>query len=208
MIRLARARPGELTLVAVGPLTNVAIALNVEPRLPELLKSVVVMGGAFAVPGNVTPAAEFNIHVDPEAAAQVFMAPFENLTGVGLDVTNQVALTSEDWTAVNDKRGLPSSALLLAEIGRFAFGTLGLQQFELHDPLAVAVAIHAELIKVEHSAVIVESAEPDRGRTRLAGPGGVRIGVDVDGERALADFRSTVGLPTSMSNVVANSDTR
>src|SRR3954451_25494874 len=72
LIRLARQRPGELTLVALGPLTNLAIALNVEPSLPKLLKSVVIMGGAYTVPGNTTPAAEFNILVDPEAADQVF----------------------------------------------------------------------------------------------------------------------------------------
>ena len=89
----------ELTLVAVGPLTNLAIALNVEPRLPDLLPSVVIMGGAFHVPGNVTPAAEFNIYVDPEAAGQVFAATFPRLVAVGLDVTERVRLTRDDWNA-------------------------------------------------------------------------------------------------------------
>jgi len=101
LIRLARLRPREVTLVTLGPLTNLAIALNVEPNLPELLKSVVVMGGAYSVPGNTTPAAEFNILVDPEAAEQVFTARFPNLTTVGLDVTERVALTRDDWDAVN-----------------------------------------------------------------------------------------------------------
>jgi inosine-uridine nucleoside N-ribohydrolase len=93
IIRLALQRPREMTLVMLGPLTNLAIALNVEPGLVDVLKEVVVMGGAYRVPGNTTPAAEFNILVDAEAAEQVFAAPFRDLTVVGLDVTQQVALT-------------------------------------------------------------------------------------------------------------------
>ena len=120
-----RLRPRELTLVTLGPLTNLAIALNVEPNLPELLKSVVVMGGAYSVPGNTTPAAEFNILVDPEAAEQVFTARFPTLTTVGLDVTERVALTRDDWDAVNAALNhfLPS-ATLLREVGKFAFSRL------------------------------------------------------------------------------------
>ena len=68
----ARRRPGELTLVATGPLTNVALALRREPALPQLLRRLAVMGGSFDHPGNTTPCAEFNIWVDPEAAREVF----------------------------------------------------------------------------------------------------------------------------------------
>jgi purine nucleosidase len=197
LIRLARLRPGELTLVTLGPLTNLAIALNVEPALPELLKAVVVMGGAYAVPGNTTPAAEFNILVDPEAAEQVFTAPFPFLTAVGLDVTEQVALTRDDWDAVNAAGSLPSSASLLREVGRFAFSRLGRDQFSLHDPLSVAVAIDPTLIDVRKLAVAVDPVEPERGRTRIVGPGTARVAVSVDAQRALEEFRRTVGLPTS-----------
>ncbi|HQY31352.1 MAG TPA: nucleoside hydrolase, partial [Thermomicrobiales bacterium] len=76
IIRLAREMQGELVLIAVGPLTNIAIALNVFPDLPSLIKRLVIMGGAFDVPGNVTPHAEFNIWADPEAAQQVFATDF------------------------------------------------------------------------------------------------------------------------------------
>ena len=194
LIRLARQYPRMLTLVALGPLTNVAIALNVEPRLPELLKSVVVMGGAFTVPGNTTPAAEFNILVDPEAAEQVFSAPFSNLTAVGLDVTERVALTRDDWDAANAAGSLPASASLLREVGRFAFSQLGRDQFSLHDPLAVAVAADPTLIDVRELAIAVDVVEPDRGRTRIVGPGTVRVAASVDALRALDEFRRTVGL--------------
>ncbi|MGH2613772.1 MAG: nucleoside hydrolase [Thermomicrobiales bacterium] len=197
IIRLARERPGELTLVAVGPLTNVAIALNVEPDLPELLKAVVLMGGAFTVPGNTTPAAEFNILVDPEAAAQVFSAPFASLTAVGLDVTKHVALTSDDWDAANANGDLAQSAKLLAEVGRHAYTKLGVERFALHDPLAVAVAADPSLVRAEHATVVVETAQADDGRTRIVGTGAVKVAIEVDRDRALAEFRRTVGLPTA-----------
>ena len=72
IIRLARQRPGEIVLVATGPLTNVAIALNVFPELPSLLKRFVVMGGSYRSPGNVTPHAEFNIWADPKQRNKSF----------------------------------------------------------------------------------------------------------------------------------------
>ena len=197
LIRLARQRPGELTLVALGPLTNLAIALNVEPELPELLKSVVVMGGAYTVPGNTTPTAEFNILVDPEAADQIFKAPFPHLTAVGLDVTQQVELTRDDWNAVNEASSLPRQAILLREVGRSAFSTLGQDRFSLHDPLSVAVAIDPTLIAVSELAIAVDTVEPELGRTRIAGPGNIRVAASVDAQRALEDFRRTLGLPTS-----------
>ena len=197
LIRLARQRPGELTLVALGPLTNLAIALNVEPELPELLKSVVVMGGAYTVPGNTTPTAEFNILVDPEAADQIFKAPFPHLTAVGLDVTQQVELTRDDWNAVNEASSLPRQAILLREVGRSAFSTLGQDRFSLHDPLSVAVAIDPTLIAVNELAIAVDTVEPELGRTRIAGPGTIRVATSVDAQRALEDFRRTLGLPTS-----------
>jgi purine nucleosidase len=193
-IRLARQFPGMLTLVALGPLTNLAIALNVEPALPEMLKSVVLMGGAFTVPGNTTPAAEFNILVDPEAAEQVFSAPFLNLTAVGLDVTERVALTRDDWDAANAAESLPASASLLREVGRFAFSHLGRDQFSLHDPLAVAVAADPTLVQFRELAIAVDVSEPDRGRTRIVGSGTVRVAATVDAQRALDEFRKTVGL--------------
>jgi purine nucleosidase len=197
LIRLARLRPRELTLVTLGPLTNLAIALNVEPNLPELLKSVVVMGGAYSVPGNTTPAAEFNILVDPEAAEQVFTARFPTLTTVGLDVTERVALTRDDWDAVNAASTIPPPATLLREVGKFAFSRLGREQFSLHDPLSVAVAIDPTLIDVRELAVAIDFVEPERGRTRIVGPGSVRVATSVDAQRALEEFRRTVGLPTA-----------
>ena len=86
IIKKAKELDGELIIVAVGPLTNLALALKKEPNLPKYVKKVVILGGTVLAPGNVTPVAEANIHSDPEAADYVFQAGF-NLTVVGLDVT-------------------------------------------------------------------------------------------------------------------------
>ena len=91
IVDMARKQPGEITVVAVGPLGNLALALEIEPQLPQLLRAVVIMGGAVLEPGNVSPVAEANIWNDPHAADRVFCAGFA-LTMVSLDVTHQVIL--------------------------------------------------------------------------------------------------------------------
>jgi len=89
IVDMARAHPGEITLVAVGPLGNLSLALMLEPNLPALLLEVIIMGGTVAEPGNVSPVAEANIWNDPHAADRVFSANWK-LTMVGLDVTHRV----------------------------------------------------------------------------------------------------------------------
>ena len=196
IIRLAKQRPGEITLICLGPLTNLAIALNVEPGITDLLAGVALMGGAYNVPGNTTPAAEFNILVDPEAAEQVFAAPFKRLTAVGLDVTEQVRLTTDDWKhALENAATLHPTASLLGEVGRFAYGELGRDSFALHDPLAVATALQPDLVSREDAAIAVDTTSGDNlGQTRIVGPGRTQVAIAVDAERALRDFRDTVGL--------------
>jgi inosine-uridine nucleoside N-ribohydrolase len=91
IVEMARTHPGQITLVPVGPLTNIAEALALEPQLPKLIKSVVLMGGAVKEGGNVSPVAEANIWNDPHATDAVFTAGFD-LTMVGLDVTYKVVV--------------------------------------------------------------------------------------------------------------------
>lgn len=114
IVDMARAFPGEIVLVAVGPLGNLSLALMLEPKLPQLLREVIVMGGTITEPGNVSPVAEANIWNDPHAADRVFTAGWR-LAMVGLDVTHRVVTTLEQFQRIADKhRHLATDTLLQA----------------------------------------------------------------------------------------------
>ena len=155
----ARAHDGELCLVAVGPLTNVALALELDPILPRRVRRLVVMGGAALVPGNVTPAAEANFHNDPEAASAVFRAGFD-LTMIGLDVTHQALFKPQRY-----QRGLeasptdPVARLALAVLAYYLQADLetGLPGSPMHDPLAVGVAALPDLVTCRDLRVEIET---------------------------------------------------
>ena len=120
----ARRRPGEITLVTLGPLTNLAIAVLREPALPRLLRGYTLMGGAFAVPGNTTPTNEWNIHCDPDAAKIVFRAWAEARAAdpsiplplaLGLDVTERARILPDDVVRLARRAGsTPDDSLALA----------------------------------------------------------------------------------------------
>ena len=165
IVETARARPGEVLLVATGPLTNVALAVAEEPRLPWLLNGFAIMGGAFAKAGNVSPAAEANIWVDPEAAQAVFRAfagaPEPQLpVCTGLDVTERVRMTTGDVATVCEPA--PRSPL-----ARFVTDTVSfyIEFYEryghepgaaMHDPLALAIAMDPSLAELTTTRVEVE----------------------------------------------------
>ena len=145
---LARQYPNELTLISVGPLTNVALALQKDLEGMKKLKEVAIMGGAVRVKGNVTPYAEFNIFVDPLAAKMVFESGLP-ITLVPLDVTHQVCLTSR----VMEERVKPLNNLFsqfVVEATQYNSTTHRFLEnsevFYLHDPLAVGVAINQNLV--------------------------------------------------------------
>ena len=117
-IEAARARPGELTALLTAPLTNFALALRAEPRLPELLRGVVIMGGSYYYQGNTTPTAEWNTHVDPHAAAEVFAAfsgmPGEKLPVVcALETTERIEMRPEHVEALAREAGSAEPELVL-----------------------------------------------------------------------------------------------
>jgi purine nucleosidase len=169
IVEAAKLHAGELVLVATGPLTNVAVALMREPELPKLLKRLVLMGGAFKEGGNTTPAAEFNIWHDPEAARIVFQsfggdgaAP---LIAVGLDVTRQTLLLPEHLSELarrceGAEHG-PALLRFLLDSTRHYFELIekreGRRYFVMHDPLAVAAALDPSLIDTVSVAVDVET---------------------------------------------------
>lgn len=195
LVRLARSRPGELTLVCLGPLTNLAIALNVEPGLPALLRRVIVMGGAYAVPGNVTPAAEFNVFADPEAAAQVFSAPLPGLIAIGLDVTHRTELSRTMWEVADREGSDGAAAELLTRVYRQAFVERGLASVYLHDPLAVAVALDPTLVTTQAAEVLVRLDGERAGETRTGASGSVAVATGVDAERFMDEFVDVLALP-------------
>lgn len=181
-VRAARAHPGELVGIAVGPLTNLALALRAEPALPTLLRRLVIMGGAFDYRGNTTAVAEWNVSVDPEAAAEVFTAwsasGLTPPTVLGLNLTEHIALTPTLLTrlgaaaqspsapmSVLDDQGTRSAAAnplirVLEDALRFYF-EFHFDQGEgylahLHDPLAAAVALDPHLVECRPTTVDVE----------------------------------------------------
>jgi len=149
LVELARARPGELQVLATGPLTNLARALLTEPRLPDLVAGVTVMGGAVRVPGNITGHAEANIANDPEAAAAVLAAPWP-VTLVPLDVTMRHTFEEADRDALR-AAGTPlpvALAALLGEYFDYYQPVLGVRRVPLHDPLAAGI-VTGELVPDE-----------------------------------------------------------
>jgi len=149
LVKLAHERPGELTLVAVGPLTNVAIALTRDPEIARLFKGITIMGGAFQVPGNVSSVGEANIWHDPEAAQIVLEAGWP-ITIVGLDVTEHARVTE---TMLRELRDLGSRAGV--HLQRISDGYLNIyagrygtaeRQCPMHDALALGIAVDPTLI--------------------------------------------------------------
>lgn len=147
----------ELTVVALGPLTNLALALTRDAKRLRRVGRVVVMGGAIAVPGNTTPAAEFNFYVDPEAAAAVFEADLP-LEIVPLDVTRQVALPKSELVAALDRSPSPI-ARFVSDFTLHGFGLAserGDGAIFMHDPLAMAVALDPTFVGFEPLHVEIE----------------------------------------------------
>ncbi|GAA2808564.1 nucleoside hydrolase [Nonomuraea dietziae] len=152
IIETLRANPGEITLAAVGPLTNIAMAVRREPRIVEWVRDFVIMGGSYTR-GNHTPAAEFNIRADPEAASIVFRAGW-TVTMVGLDVT----LTAVVTEAILDRmRTLGRLADLVVPISQF-YGIVTAEGGPaIHDAVAVAHVIDPTLLTCVPAVVDVET---------------------------------------------------
>jgi len=208
IIDLARQFPGEVVLCAVGPLTNLALALQADPEVAGLLKSVVIMGGAFGLagkPGNVTPVAEANIWNDPEAAGQVFTAPWP-LTAISLDVTTQVVMSPDYMQALEASAG-DAGAFLNAISKPYAafYGSRdGVVGCCVHDAAAVAFVIDPTLFTLQRGSVRVLTEGIGLGQTCLKAEGELfgpsawddqpiqAVSVAVDEARLLKLYRETL----------------
>lgn len=163
--RLALERPGEITLAAVGPLTNVALLAALRPDAFAALRRIVVMGGA-SNGGNMSPYAEFNVWFDPEAAERVLQAG-QDLTLVGLDVTRQAILTSGDIDALEQLSTVgPAVAGMLRFYMRKHVDWYGEEVVYQHDSLAIAHLIDPTILGLVHCHVEVDTGVgPARGST-------------------------------------------
>ncbi|MCY4468152.1 MAG: PfkB family carbohydrate kinase [Thiotrichales bacterium] len=199
IVAMAREHGENLTIVALGPLTNLARALEADAEAMRQVGRLIVMGGAVEAPGNVTAAAEFNFHVDPEAADRVLTSDMR-ITLVGLDVTRQVRLR---WPVVRDAlRGNQSPlARAIRHLTRPLESTDG--GLLLHDPLAMALAVDTTLVHTRRLPVRVETKgihtrgmsiadrRPTRGKQPADGDAAaddaplVDVAVEVDAARVL-----------------------
>ena len=186
IVDAARRHGRELTLVALGPLTNLALALKEDAAAVGRVGRVVAMGGAVDVPGNVTPTAEFNMNVDPEAAHRVLAARLP-LELVPLDATRQAVLPRAGMRAALARSPGPLASRIQAfseRAFRIAHGD-GSQGVALHDPLAVAVAVDPSLATWEAMRLAIG---PDGETLRASGAPNCRVAKGVESDRFLRLF--------------------
>lgn len=156
LVRMAREHKGELVLAPVGPLTNIAAAIDLDPDFTTNLKAMVIMGGSLRAGGNITPAAEANTYHDPHAAQVVFGAG-GNIAMVGLDVTDRIQCARSEFHDL--AKFSPKIGGLLSEMADFYidfYEQIGkFYGCALHDPAAILACTNPELFTLEHVAVEV-----------------------------------------------------
>lgn len=214
IIQLVHASPHEITLVPVGPLTNIALAVQKDPSIVPLVKEVILMGGSISG-GNVNAAAEANIFNDPEAAQIVFQAGWP-LTMVGLEVGDKALITTRYLDELKKTHGAINDFIVtVASFMVNLSGSFGFAGSPMYDPSAVAVAVDPTLVKAQQMHVDVETrGEFTRGETVGNRHGGVernvlhgdryviegvdkvsanaKVCVDVDADRLLQLFVSRI----------------
>jgi purine nucleosidase len=180
-----RSRPGEVTLLAVGPFTNVGVLFAMDPEIPRLLKRLVVMGGAYTTRYAGGSRTEWNACGDPHAAARMFQSPVPELTAFGLDVTLQCVLEAEECG-----RRLAGGPLdVVRDMASVWFRERAAITF--HDPLAAVALFHPGVCEYEQGRIEVELASPRvAGMTHWkAGPEGPhRVAVKVQPERFFEQY--------------------
>lgn len=205
IVDTVNANPGEVTLVALGPLTNLALALELDPDIAGKVKEVVLMGGAVHETGNVSPVAEANLINDPHAGDAVFGADWP-VTMIGLDVTHQVLLKAgvlERIEAANPEQGgfLNKAAQHYFDFYREAMGIDGCY---FHDAATIAYVLDPSLFGCRHGAIRVATDGLAIGQTMMAPEGRtfptegwenrplVKVAIEVDDVRVLSLFERTL----------------
>lgn len=157
--RIRNAAKDEISLCAIGPLTNIAMALKKAPDIRKKLKQIVMMGGTYFEAGNVSPVAEFNFFADPQAAAVVFSSGIP-IVVLPLDVTHKVCSNQERIAALRSLPNFcgPIVADILTSYGRYDRERFGLQGGPLHDPCAIAWLIEPDLFAGKDVYVAIETS--------------------------------------------------
>jgi purine nucleosidase/pyrimidine-specific ribonucleoside hydrolase len=196
IVEMSKRYGKRLTIIALGPLTNIARALRKHPSMLRSIGSLITMGGAFRVPGNTGPVAEFNYYVDPEAAHLVLNDRLP-VTVIPLDVTEQVVLMRREMEAFRRASPLARQILRFTKFYMHYHRTHeGFYGGYLHDPIAVAAALYPDLIETRPACVLVERCgEWTRGMTvadlrvkpRVDCPS-VQVAFKIDRERFLRLF--------------------
>lgn len=194
IIEIVRENPGDVSLVVVGPETNIATAFLRDPKLPSLIKEVVIMGGAIEVPGNKNRVAEFNIFVDPEAAKIVFDAPVRKIL-VPLDRCNEIPLFLEDFDRL---KGSDLHKPIMSMMKHFIKGIAKFEGVEgalVYDALAAYYLVNPKAYKLEKMDVRIEvKGELTRGmsvvdrRTWGEKEPNLEVVVGIDRDRFVKDF--------------------
>lgn len=198
--------PGEVTIITLGPLTNLARTLAADPQVLQQAREIIIMGGAITVPGNVTPVAEFNIFADPHAA-RVVMTSGLPIILVPLDVTERIFLSCAAVEALSRAMAEPMAGFLRDATGiicQHTDETRGTAGLFLHDPLAVGVAIDRTIVHTTRLKIDVETdgaltegmtvADMRQVKAHLKNPPNVEAAIDVDAPRFLNLFRERLCL--------------
>lgn len=192
LVRMAREHRGELVLCPIGPITNIAHAIRLDPDFAGNLAAIVFMGGALDVPGNITPHAEANTYHDAEAL-NVVLQSGAKIRMIGLDVTNAVLLTETDFETLSQLH--PFHGTFLHEIGLFYldfYHSVGLEGCGLHDPMAVMSALMPDLLGTVETPLEVLLDPEVFGATRRSATGpAVEVAVACDPADVKARFFAT-----------------
>ncbi|MBN1911730.1 MAG: nucleoside hydrolase [Pirellulales bacterium] len=182
-----RATPNAVTIIALGPLTNLARVFLRDPELTSMVGEVIMVGGTVSGPGNITPAAEFNMYCDPESARTVFRSPLTK-TLVPLDLTNQIVLSYDLFNKLPDESTRVGKLLhtILPPAFRAYRQRFGQEGIHVHDSVALMAAIHPTLFTIEGMAADVETA------------GELTSGATVFDRRRVPAWRHNLGVAIAM----------
>ena len=193
LINLARENPGEISIVATGPLTNIASAIDKDPNFVKNVKEIIIMGGDEGG-GNITPYAEFNIYQDPEAAKKVFEAGFKKIVMIGFNVTKQITFCPEveEFIKAQGEYGkfLYDITRVTADLDR---GKNRVDGASMNDILTLMYLLDDGMLETKKASVTVDTSDLEtRGQTVIGESGNVDVVTRADGTRLIREMLVTL----------------